>query len=277
MITPTTHTPTRLSACFEALRAAHRKALIPYLSAGFPHQEWTVPLMHTLVAAGADILELGIPFSDPMADGPVIQKAGERALQGGMNTAGVLACVSQFRKKNAHTPIVLMGYANPMESYEAEHGQGRFVRDAAKAGADGLLIVDYPPMACSALSTQLAENKMDLIFLLAPTSTTERMEEVGHLATGYVYYVALKGVTGASTLDVNQVTERLPLIRQHVSVPIGVGFGISDAQSAQAVAQVADAIIIGSKVVSLIDQATLAQSQATVTDFIRVVRTALDT
>ncbi len=273
----TTRPPTRLSACFEALQASHRKALIPYLTAGFPHRESTVPLMHTLVEAGADILELGIPFSDPMADGPVIQKASERALQGGMTTQGVLACVAQFRETDLHTPIVLMGYANPMEAYEAQHGTGAFVRDAAKAGADGLLIVDYPPVACSALSRQLAENKMDLIFLLAPTSTAERMKEVSQLASGYIYYVALKGVTGAATLDIHQVTERLPLVRQHVSVPIGVGFGISDAQSARAVAQVADAIIIGSKIVSLVDQTTLAQSQATVTDFIRLVRTALDT
>ncbi len=266
----------RIQPTFEKLKAQGRKALIPYVMSGFPQADVTPELMHRLVAAGADVIELGVPFSDPMADGPVIQKAGEAALRLGIGTAQVLDMVRRFRVQDAHTPVVLMGYANPVESYNLRHGAGTFVRDAAAAGVDGVLIVDYPPEECADFAAELRTHQMDLIFLLAPTSTAERMAQVAQVASGYVYYVSLKGVTGAGHLDTDAVEAMLPRIRQHVKIPVGVGFGIRDAASATAVGKVADAVVIGSRLIQLIDAAPADQVNAVASDFLRGIRQALD-
>ena len=225
----------RIAATFTALQARGRKALIPYVTAGDPYADATAEVMVALAKAGADVIELGVPFSDPMADGPVIQKASERALARGIGMTQVLDAVSAFRQRDERTPVVLMGYANPVERYDQRHGEGAFIRDAAAAGVDGLLVVDYPPEECEGFSAQLKAAGLDLIFLLAPTSTEARIKEVGRIATGYVYYVSLKGVTGAGHLDTTAVEQALPRIRQHVKVPVGVGFGIRDAETARAI------------------------------------------
>jgi tryptophan synthase alpha chain len=243
----------RIAPTFQALEAKGRKALIPYITAGDPFADLTPALMHALAEGGADVIELGVPFSDPMADGPVIQKAGERALARGIGLAQVLAMVREFRQRDAATPVVLMGYANPIERYDQRRGMGGFVRDAASAGVDGVLVVDYPPEECEAFAAQLKAAGLDLIFLLAPTSTADRMQQVGRVAGGYVYYVSLKGVTGAGHLDTGAVAEMIPRIRRHVRVPVGVGFGIRDAATARAVARVADAVVIGSLLVQLLE------------------------
>ncbi len=253
-----------------------RKALIPYVMAGFPQADITPALMHGLVQAGADIIELGIPFSDPMADGPVIQKAGEAALRLGIGLGEVLAMVSTFRQQDAITPVVLMGYANPIECYDLRHGKNAFVRDAAKAGVDGVLVVDYPPEECEEFAATLRAHQMDLIFLLAPTSTAERMEQVARVASGYVYYVSLKGVTGAGHLDTDAVEAMLPRIRQHVHIPVGVGFGIRDAATACAVGRVADAVVIGSRIIQLLEAAPQGDAVAAARDFLAEIRQALD-
>src|SRR6478609_1265357 len=243
----------RLAAKFDSLRNAGRKALIPYVTAGFPYADITPALMHGMVAAGADVIELGVPFSDPMADGPVIQQAGEAALALGVGMKQVLAMVADFRATDDATPVVLMGYANPVERYDGVHGKGAFIRDAAAAGVDGLLVVDYPPEECEDFAAALKAHGIDLIFLLAPTSTDARMAQVGRIASGYVYYVSLKGVTGAGHLDTDAVGQMIPRIRQHVKVPVGVGFGIRDARTAQAVGSAADAIVIGTRIIQLIE------------------------
>ncbi len=200
----------RIASTFSALQAQGRKALIPYVTAGFPFADITPALMHGMVEAGADVIELGVPFSDPMADGPVIQKAGEKALSLGIGMVQVLDHVREFRKRNSTTPVVLMGYANPVERYDQKHGAGAFVRDAAAAGVDGVLIVDYPPEECETFAASLREHGMDLIFLLAPTSTDERMAQVARVASGYVYYVSLKGVTGSGqTFTMAHVVQQL--------------------------------------------------------------------
>ncbi len=266
----------RIATTFDKLKAQGRKALIPYVTAGFPYADITPELMHGMVAAGADVIELGVPFSDPMADGPVIQKAGEAALKLGIGTAQVLAMVKTFRAKDSATPVVLMGYANPVERYDLTHGAGAFIRDAAAAGVDGVLIVDYPPEECTEFAADLKAHGMDLIFLLAPTSTPERMALVGKLASGYVYYVSLKGVTGAGTLDTDAVAQAIPRIREHVSIPVGVGFGIRDAASAKAVGAVSDAVVIGSKIIQLIDGQPREQVVPVVTAFLSGIRSALD-
>jgi len=211
----------RISQTFAALQAQGRKALIPYVTAGFPFADITPELMHGMAAAGADIIELGVPFSDPMADGPVIQQAGEQALAAGIGMKQVLAMVRQFRERDDRTPVVLMGYANPVERYDLMHGRDAFVRDAAASGVDGVLIVDYPPEECEAFAGKLKAAGLDLIFLLAPTSTPERMRQVARVASGYVYYVSLKGVTGAGHLDTGAVAQMLPRIREHVRIPGG--------------------------------------------------------
>ena len=262
----------RIAATFDALKRDRRKALIPYICAGDPIPEATVEVMHALAGAGADVIELGVPFSDPMADGPVIQKASERALAHGIGMAQVLDYVRGFRAKNQATPVVLMGYANPIERY----GVDRFIVDAQAAGVDGVLVVDYPPEEAVAFAAALKAAALDPIFLLAPTSTDARMAEVGRIASGYVYYVSLKGVTGAGHLDTAAVAAMLPRIRAHVSVPVGVGFGISDAATAQAVGRVADAVVIGSRLVQLMQiqkRDTLAPAAAA---FIAEIRAALD-
>jgi tryptophan synthase alpha chain len=266
----------RIATTFAALQAQGRKALIPYVTAGFPFANITPDLMHGMVLAGADVIELGIPFSDPMADGLVIQKAGDRALALGIGMTQVLDMVRTFRTKNTTTPVVLMGYANPVERYDQKHGAERFVTDAAAAGVDGVLIVDYPPEECTAFAASLKAHGLDLIFLLAPTSTDARMGQVAQLASGYVYYVSLKGVTGAGTLDVGAVEAMLPRIRQHVTIPVGVGFGIRDAATAKAIGQVADAVVIGSKIIQLIEDQPHERVVPVAIHFLREIRAALD-
>ena len=267
----------RIAPTLAALQAQGRKALIPYIAAGDPFPDATVEIMLALADGGADIIELGVPFSDPMADGPVIQQASERALAHGIGLAQVLAYVKAFRASNNSTPVVLMGYANPVERYEQKHGAGRFIRDAAEAGVDGLLVVDYPPEECQQFAADLATAGLDLIFLLAPTSTTQRIQEVGRIATGYVYYVSLKGVTGAGHLDTAAVAEALPRIRAHVKVPVGVGFGIRDAVTAQAVARVSDAVVIGTRLVQILHAESRATTAAAGRAFMAEIRNALDT
>jgi tryptophan synthase alpha chain len=266
----------RISHTLQALQTQGRKALIPYVTAGFPYADVTPELMHAMVAAGSDIIELGVPFSDPMADGPVIQKAGEKALTFGIGMAQVLAMVRSFRQQDERTPVVLMGYANPVERYELKHGAGSFARDAAAAGVDGVLIVDYPPEECEAFAAALKQHGLDLIFLLAPTSTDERMAQVGRVASGYVYYVSLKGVTGAGHLDTDAVDAMLPRIRQHVNTPVGVGFGIRDAATACAVGRSADAVVIGTKIIQLIEHEPRDRVAAAAGEFLGGIRQALD-
>ncbi len=263
----------RIAATFEALQRDRRKALIPFIHAGDPHAESTVDILCAMADAGADVIELGVPFSDPMADGPVIQKAAERALAKGIGMPQVLDYVRRFRERNNTTPVVLMGYANPVERY----GVDRFVADAKTAGVDGVLVVDYPPEECEAFACTLHSHQLDPIFLLAPTSTAQRMKEVGRIASGYVYYVSLKGVTGAGHLDIGAVAEMLPRIREHVHVPVGVGFGIRDAASAKAVAAVSDAVVIGSALVQLLEHEAPDHAPAVAGRFIAEIRTALDT
>ncbi len=266
----------RIAATFDALKASHRKALIPYVTAGFPFADITPALMHGMVAGGADVIELGVPFSDPSADGKVIQKAGDQALALGIGMVQVLEMVRLFRQKDDKTPVVLMGYANPIEAYDLKRGTDAFVHDASAAGVDGVLVVDYPPEECVAFAATLRAHGMDLIFLLAPTSTDARMAQIAEVASGYVYYVSLKGVTGAGTLDLGAVEAMLPRIRRHVSIPVGVGFGIRDAATAQAISRVADAVVMGSRIIQLIDGQPRAQIVPVVRDFLRGIRTALD-
>jgi tryptophan synthase alpha chain len=266
----------RIAATFKALQSQGRKALIPYVTAGFPFADITPELMHGMVEAGADVIELGVPFSDPMADGPVIQKAGEAALALGIGMKQVLAIVTAFRQKDATTPVVLMGYANPVERYDLVHGKKAFIRDASAAGVDGLLVVDYPPEECEDFAAELKAADIDLIFLLAPTSTSERMAQVARIATGYVYYVSLKGVTGAGHLDTEAVGRMIPRIREHVSIPVGVGFGIRDARTAQAVGSAADAVVIGTKIIQLIDGQPREKVVPAVREFLAGIREALD-
>ena len=275
-------TTSRIAAAF-ARRAAlpqGNTALIPYVTAGDPSPTVTVPVMHALVAAGADILELGVPFSDPMADGPVIQRASERALVQGVGLRHVLAMVREFRQVDTQTPVVLMGYANPIERM----GQATFAAAAQEVGVDGVLVVDYPPEETHEFAALLAKHEIEPIFLLAPTSTPERIKSIGAVARGYVYYVSLKGVTGAGNLDVAEVSSRVTAIREHVSVPVGVGFGIRDAQTAGALGAIADAVVIGSKLIQEIEAAVvgvpadrLAEVSARAAgDWLRTIRQALD-
>ena len=269
----------RIATTFASLRAQQRKALIPFVTAGFPYPDITPELMHGMVSAGADVIELGVPFSDPSADGPVIQAAGDRALAAGVGLRQVLDMVRSFRQTNLSTPVVLMGYANPIERYNQQHpGQADnpFAKDAAAAGVDGVLVVDYPPEECADFAAALKQHGLDLIFLLAPTSTDERMQQVAQVASGYVYYVSLKGVTGAGTLDTASVQAMLPRIRQHVQIPVGVGFGIRDAASAKAIGQVADAVVIGSRIIQLIDPLARDKVVPVAADFLREIRGALD-
>jgi tryptophan synthase alpha chain len=270
----------RIATTFASLKAQGRKALIPFVTAGFPFADVTPELMHAFVVGGADVIELGVPFSDPSADGAVIQKAGDQALAAGIGLVQVLAMVRAFRQTDARTPVVLMGYANPVERYNQKHdrhdGKSAFVSDAGAAGVDGVLIVDYPPEECEDFAAELKSVGLDLIFLLAPTSTDERMQQVARLASGYVYYVSLKGVTGAGTLDTGAVAAMLPRIRKYVSVPVGVGFGIRDAATARAIGQVADAVVIGSKIIQLIGDQARDQVAPVAQKFVREIRTALD-
>lgn len=267
---------TRLDHTFAALQAQGRKALIPYITCGDPYPAKTVDIMLAMAEAGADVIELGVPFSDPMADGPVIQKAAERALLKGISLNHVLADVRAFRERNATTPVVLMGYANPIENHDLRHGPGSFVRDAKIAGVDGVLVVDYPPEECEEFAARLKAADLAPIFLLAPTSTEKRMADVGRVAAGYVYYVSLKGVTGAGHLDTAAVADMVPRIKAHVSVPVGVGFGIRDAETAKAVAAVSDAVVIGSRLVQLLETQSPETVVAAARGFIAEIRAALD-
>ena len=266
----------RIEASFAALRRGGRTALIPYVTAGDPYADASAEIMLAMAEAGADVIELGVPFSDPMADGPVIQKAAERALARGIGMAQVLATVREFRERNNRTPVVLMGYANPVERYDQRHGAGSFVADARSAGVDGVLIVDYPPEECEDFARTLRSHGLDPIFLLAPTSSERRMAQVGRIASGYVYYVSLKGVTGAGHLDTGAVAQLIPQIKRHVALPVGVGFGIRDAATAVAVAAVADAIVIGSALVQHLQPCSREAVAAAAGEFIAGIRGALD-
>lgn len=270
----------RIQNTFTTLAAQGRKALIPFVTAGFPYADVTPELMHAMVAAGADVIELGVPFSDPSADGPVIQRSGDKALALGIGMVQVLETVRQFRLSDNSTPVVLMGYANPIERYDQRHAapgvDSPFVHDAAQAGVDGVLVVDYPPEECIDFAARLRAHNMDLIFLLAPTSTDERMAQVAAVASGYVYYVSLKGVTGAGILDTDAVSAMLPRIRRHIQIPVGVGFGIRDGATAATIAKVADAVVIGSKIIQLIENAARDTVAPTAQAFLREVRGAMD-
>lgn len=262
----------RIRATFEQLAKSRRKALIPFVTAGDPDPGVSVALMHALVAAGADVIELGVPFSDPMADGPVIQRASDRALRHGVGLDRVLGFVREFRATNRTTPVVLMGYANPIEAM----GAARFVEQAERVGVDGVLVVDYPPEECEAFAALVRSHGMDLIFLLAPTSSDARIARVARLASGYVYYVSLKGVTGAGHLDLTEVAEKIPRIRRQTGLPVGVGFGIRDAATAKAVAQFADAVIIGSAIIQQMEAAPAGEQLLRAGRFVQGIRAGLD-
>ena len=262
----------RIQATFDALKSVGRRALIPFVTAGDPHPDQTLPLMRALVAGGADIIELGVPFSDPMADGPTIQRASERALLHGVSLRGVLRMVANFRQENVTTPVVLMGYANPIEAYGVE----QFALDAKAAGVDGILVVDYPPEECADFAGILKAAGLDPIFLLAPTSTSERFAQVATLGSGYIYYVSLTGVTGAGHLDLDEVASRIPAIRAKVGMPVGVGFGIRDAKSAARIASVADAVVIGSRIIEEIENSPSGEAPARVQALLTSIRAAMD-
>lgn len=264
----------RIAEKFAELKAAHRVALVPFLTTGDPGPDATVPLMHDLVAAGADLLELAIPFSDPMADGPVIQRASERALQRGIFTEQVLASLSEFRRDDDRTPVVLMGYLNPIEAM----GYERFAKAAAAAGADGCIVVDLPPEEGAELNDLLRNNAIDPVFLLAPTTTEQRIQTICDAASGFIYYVSLRGVTGAGNLDLDEVRGRIATIRRHTRLPVGVGFGINDPQTAAEVAGFADAVIVGSAVMRIIEkhQDDLDRARSEASAFIAGLRQAID-
>jgi len=263
----------RIASVLARLKAEKRKALIPYICAGDPYPEITVPLMHGLKASGADIIELGVPFSDPMADGPVIQRASERALKHNVGLKDVIAMVAEFRRTDPDTPVVLMGYANPIEHM----GTHAFADTAKAAGVDGVLVVDYPPEECVAFAADIKQHGLDPIFLLAPTSTDERIAMVARAASGYLYYVSLKGVTGSAAIDTTEVGKRIPLIKSFADIPVGVGFGIRDAASAQAVARVADAVVIGSRIIQEIEGSKAGEEVDNVKAFMAGIRKAIDT
>lgn len=264
----------RIAGCFAALKKTGRKALIPYITAGDPEPSVTVNIMHALVEAGANLLELGVPFSDPMADGPVIQAACERALKHHVTMRDVLNMVAQFRQRDATTPVIVMGYLNPIEVM----GYATFAKRAAEAGVDGVLTVDLPPEEGAELLSAMRAQQIDPIFLLAPTSTDQRIQRICQVASGFVYYVSLKGVTGAATLDVAGVKDKLAAIRRHTTLPIGVGFGIRDAASAAAVAHVADAVVVGSALVQLFERhaAEPSRIEQQVRELVASMRAAID-
>ncbi|SEQ77215.1 tryptophan synthase, alpha chain [Nitrosomonas sp. Nm51] len=262
----------RIAQTFSVLQSNHKKALIPFITAGDPAPALTVELMHSLVNAGSDIIELGVPFSDPMADGPTIQRSSERALKHRVGLHDVLSMVSEFRKENMRTPVVLMGYANPVEAM----GYKYFAAQAEKAGIDGVLTVDYPPEECEEWVRCLEQHGLDTIFLLSPTSTQSRIAQVAKLAKGYIYYVSLKGVTGASHLDLKSVALRLEELRAVISIPIGVGFGIRDGKTAGAVAKLADAVVIGSRIIEEIEHSPQNKLLSNVAELVARMREAID-
>jgi tryptophan synthase alpha chain len=262
----------RIEQTFARLKGAGKKALIPFITAGDPEPDATLSLMHALVAGGADIIELGVPFSDPMADGPTIQRSSERALKHHVGLRGVLAMVSEFRKENDATPVVLMGYANPIERM----GQEAFAKAAQAAGVDGVLTVDYPPEEAADFARILGDYGLDPIFLLSPTTPEERIALVSRHAKGFIYYVSLKGVTGAAHLDLTEVANKIPRIRAHTGLPVGVGFGIRDAVAARAIASIADAVVIGSRIVQEIEAAPRQHLVERVKSLLGEMRAAID-
>ena len=263
----------RIDRRFESLAEDGRSALIPFVTVGDPHPDWTVDILHALVEGGADLIELGVPFSDPTADGPVIQQANERAIAKGVSLCLVLDAVRRFREKDTATPIVLMGYLNPIERY----GYDAFATDAAAAGVDGLLLVDCPPEELSILGDGLAPAGIYSICLVAPTTTEARMERIGKQARGYLYYVSFKGITGANRLDAGTLAGPLEQLRRHTSIPLAVGFGIKDAESAAAVAGVADGVVIGSALVTALAEAgSAADAWSRARDFLAPIRAAMD-
>ncbi len=262
----------RIASTFAHLSGLNRKALIPFFTVGDPLLELAVPTMRALVSGGADILELGIPFSDPMADGPTIQRASERALQNGVTLTDVLAVVSEFRLTDDQTPVVLMGYANPIERL----GLDAFATQARDAGVDGVLVVDYPPLEARHLKAALSLVGIDTIFLLSPTTTEQRMREIARLATGYLYYVSLRGVTGAGHLEVEAVAAQVARIRSCARVPVGVGFGIRDGATARRLSEVADAVVVGSRLVEEIEASIPTEVPHRAETLMRQFRLAMD-
>ena len=262
----------RITIVFDKLRLQGRKALIPFITAGDPEPAMMVPLMHGLVKAGADVIELGVPFSDPMADGPTIQRSSERALKHHVGLKDVLTMVAEFRKSDTYTPVVLMGYANPIEAM----GYEKFAARAKECGIDGVLTVDYPPEECTEWVKYLERQQIDAIFLLSPTTPQARIEQVAEMAQGYVYYVSLKGVTGALNLDLNDVTNKLAQLRSIISIPIGVGFGIRDGTTAKAVAEVADAVVVGSRIIEEIENSPKGEVLTNVYQLVKSLRSAID-
>jgi tryptophan synthase alpha chain len=262
----------RIQTVFSALKTSNKKALIPYITAGDPHPKHTVNLLHTLVASGADMIEVGIPFSDPMADGPVIQRASERALKHKVGLSKVLEMVSEFRQKDTKTPIILMGYANPIEAM----GRELFTQLAKNVGVDGVLTVDYPPEECKDFIADLQAKGIDSIFLLSPTSDAARVDLIVNQASGFLYYVSLKGVTGAANLDIEEVKARVADIRTKTNLPIGVGFGVKDAATAKKVAAIADAVVVGSRMVIAIEQSNDDNLLSNIAQLTQELRTAID-
>ena len=262
----------RIEATFEKLKLHKRKALIPFFTAGDPDPALTVPLLHALVEAGADIIELGVPFSDPMADGPTIQRASERALKHHVGLHHVLDMVAEFRRSNAGTPIVLMGYGNPIEAM----GWETFARRCAETGVDGVLTVDFPPEEGHEAFAHLTRHGIDPIFLLAPTSTDARVARVAKQARGSVYYVSLNGVTGAGNLDLAAIEQKIPQLRKHIQLPIGIGFGIRDAATALAVAKLCDGVVVGSRIVQEIENSAEQNVIANVGNLVKELRHAVD-
>ncbi len=262
----------RIAATFETLKQNNRKALIPFITAGDPEPAMTVLLMHELVNVGADIIELGVPFSDPMADGPTIQRSYERALKHNVSLENVLEMVAEFRKTDTETPVILMGYANPVESI----GYQKFSARAKECGVDGVLVVDYPPEECEEWLESLKLNRIDAIFLISPTTPERRIQQIAKRAQGFVYYVSLKGVTGAAHFDLNEVASKLTDLRLHISIPIGVGFGIHDSVTARAVSELADAVVVGSRIIKEIEESSKEKILMNVSGLVKSLRSAID-
>jgi tryptophan synthase alpha chain len=262
----------RIQTVFSSLKAQGKTALIPYITAGDPHPKHTVALLHTLVKHGADMIELGVPFSDPMADGPVIQRASERALAHKVGLTHVLEMVRTFRETDQKTPIILMGYANPIEII----GPVKFAERAKAADIDGVITVDYPPEECVEFVAELRNRDIDPVFLLSPTTEPKRVELIVNQASGFVYYVSLKGVTGAANLDIQEVTSRVKSIREQTDLPVGVGFGIRDAATAKATAAIGDAVVVCSRLVQLIESSTEAHLMQNVAELMDELKAAVD-
>lgn len=262
----------RIQSTFQNLKQQGKKALIPYITAGDPHPGQTVAMMHALVENGADAIELGVPFSDPMADGPVIQRASERALLHHVSLRDVLGMVAEFRKQDTKTPVIVMGYANPVEAMGFE----KFARLAKDSGVDGVLTVDYPPEECEEFVALLKQHGIDTIFLLSPTTEPARVKTIVGMASGFIYYVSLKGVTGAQHLDVADVAQKVAAIRQHTALPVGVGFGVRDAATARAVAEIADAVVVGSRMVQEVENSSAQDVAANLGKLTNELRGAID-